>query len=80
MEQRKSVALISYRVTDRASTANNLSNFLDKLNFDIALRTEFVKDLDEYKRTSESPSINGFIDEVSAYREQEYVKDKFNQT
>ena len=58
----------------------SLSKQLDKLNFDIALRTEFVKDLDEYKRTFESPSIDGFIDEVSTCPENEDVKDKFNQT
>lgn len=71
---------ISDKVTDRTMPgAPYLSNHLDKLGFENATRSEFVKYLDEYKKASEYPSIDSFLDEVSSYPEFNLVKDKFIQ-
>lgn len=71
---------ISDRVTDRTSpNTPNLSNLLDKLGYDLSLRKDFVYHLDKYKITSESPSIDGFIDEISSYPEFVEVREKYVQ-
>ena len=71
---------ISDRVTDRTSVHQPyLSNLFKKLEFDYSTLWDFVHHLDEYKRTAEFPSIDGFLDEVSLYPEFRTVKDKFIQ-
>jgi len=71
---------ISDRVTDRTSIHNPyLSNLLNKIGFDYSICWDFVNHLDEYKRTSEFPSIDGFLDEVSTYPEFRTVRDRFIQ-
>jgi len=71
---------ISDTVTDRSSLYNPLlSNLLLKLKFDYSTLWDFVHHLDEYMRTSEFPSIDGYLDEISSYPEFQSVKDKFIQ-
>jgi hypothetical protein len=59
------------RVTDRTSDTHYLSNLLDKLGYSKDLREDFVRHLDKYKDkykiSSKSPSIDGFIEEVSSF-------------
>ena len=71
---------ISDRVTDRTSIHHPyLSNLLKKVGFDYSICWDFVSHLDEYSRTTEFPSIDGFLDEVSTYPELGTVKDRFVQ-
>ncbi len=71
---------ISDRVTDRTTLHHPyLSNLLKKLDFEYSTLWDFVHHLDEYKRSAEFPSIDGFLDEVSTYPEFNSVRDRFIQ-
>lgn len=71
---------ISDRVTDRTSIHHPyLSNLLDKLGFDYSVRWNFVHHLDHYRENAEFPSIDEFLNEVSAYPEFYNVKEEFTQ-
>lgn len=71
---------ISERVTDKTEPSSPyLSKLLDKLGYDSSLRNNFASHLDEYMCTSESQSIDGFIDEISSYPEFAEVKERFVQ-
>ena len=69
---------ISDRVTDRTSISDrHISKLLLKAGIDYSTCWDFVHHLDEYKKNSESPSIDEFLNEISSYPEFSNVKEDF---